>query len=78
MEDEYGAWVLVIRRRFTIINNEETYQDSHLDVKSPLLKSLLKEVLSDDAMELETVTIPWPAERLFHFVSSRLVKGDFA
>ncbi|KAI5780006.1 P-loop containing nucleoside triphosphate hydrolase protein [Geopyxis carbonaria] len=64
VDDGHAKWVLVLRRVF---NHNMCVRKIKLDVKSPLLKKIIKEVCNEGAMETEKASLEWPSEELFRW-----------
>jgi hypothetical protein len=66
----YGSWVLVLRRVFLPGNRD--VKKTKLDIKSPLILTVLKEVIAEERATLEAkASIHWPNDRVYRHVSSR-------
>lgn len=64
--DDYGKWVLVLRRVF---DEGEDLRKAKLDVKSPFIKKIVKDVCQEGAMETERASVHWPHDGMFRHVS---------
>jgi hypothetical protein len=60
---------MVLRRMFE--RDNRTLKKTKLDIKSPLIKRIIKEVVKEEkaAMESEKASVEWPNENLFRYVS---------
>ncbi|KAE8142350.1 hypothetical protein BDV38DRAFT_295137 [Aspergillus pseudotamarii] len=64
--DEYGKWVLVLRRVFNTWNPSSS--ESFIDIKSPLLFQVLYKALSDERATLDVESsLPWPNDGVFRW-----------
>ena len=67
---KYSKWILVLRRVFS---KDKSLWKTKLDVKSPLILDVLKEVVKEEAATLVTEgSITWPNDKVFRFVSNFL------
>jgi AAA+ superfamily predicted ATPase len=79
--DEHSKWVLVLRRVF---GYENELQRTKLDVKSPLLREILKETVPPvkASMDSEKASTLWPNDEIFryraHIMKAAEKKGGLA
>lgn len=65
--DEYSKWVMVLRRVFE--HDGRTVRKTKLDIKSPLIRKILRDVVTDEqaTMESEKASIEWPNSNVFRY-----------
>jgi hypothetical protein len=64
--EKYSKWVLVLRRVFSNLNS---LKKTRLDIKSPLILDVLKEVIEEEQATLVTEgSISWPNDKVFRYV----------
>jgi hypothetical protein len=64
--EKYSKWVLVLRRVFSNLNS---LKKTRLDIKSPLILDVLKEVVEEEQATLVTEgSISWPNDKVFRYV----------
>jgi hypothetical protein len=65
--ESYSKWVLVLRRVFS---NDDSLRKTRLEIKSPLILKVLKDVITEETAALTVDTsITWPNDKLFGYVS---------
>ncbi|KAE8346780.1 hypothetical protein BDV24DRAFT_175633 [Aspergillus arachidicola] len=64
--DEYGKWVLVLRRVFN--RWDQSLSEIRIDIKSPLVFDVLHKALRDERATLDVEpSLPWPNDGIFRW-----------
>ncbi|RPA85072.1 P-loop containing nucleoside triphosphate hydrolase protein, partial [Ascobolus immersus RN42] len=61
---KFAEWVLLLKRQF---RRDGRYSLTEMEVKSPLIKEVLKEACDERAMDTAGATIPWPNDKVFRY-----------